>query len=294
MKVLVTGSSGFIARELIKSLKDCGHQVVGLSRSEPLNPIKGCEYLRFDLAKDNLELIPSGVDIVVHLAAQQPSSKEITWTEYYSSNVEALRRLKKFYEKKGALQFISISTTSVYGLSSCTNELNENSCVDPSTEYAISKYIGERLVKLSSEESVMQTTVLRFPSLIGRGQNGGLVDTLFNLARKNPKIEIYNKGGVYRNLLYIGDAVSAILKCLELIQDLENFEIFVIGSANSMKTIDLAELIVKKLNSSSKVIPVGKESLVDTNVFIDQTKAEGTLNFRPLSIEEGIDAYLGG
>ena len=66
-KVLVTGSSGFIAFHAIENLINSGFKVLGVDIVEPKNPFKECNYLKknvIDLTEKDLD----GIDYVIHLA----------------------------------------------------------------------------------------------------------------------------------------------------------------------------------------------------------------------------------
>lgn len=295
MKVLVTGASGFIGKSLVERLLAENHNVIGIVRQikESTNS-DNCRILSFDLREKGLPINEKEIDVLINLASMQPKDDSIRLESYYESNVKIVENLCQLAEEKKIKQFIHVSTTSVYRPNLNLERLTEDSTVDPQTPYGLTKHLGEEVLRIFSNSSRhdIQSCVLRFPSVFGRNQKGGLVDNFYSLAKKNEDIEIYNQGKSYRNLLYISDAVESIYKCLKIRGKLNKFETFVIGSLNSLNTLEIAKLIVSKLNSDSFIIPVRNESNKEGNILLDCSKAKTKLKFFPLTIEEGIDLYL--
>jgi len=295
MKILVTGASGFIGKSMVERLLAENHNVIGIVRQikESKNS-DNCRILSFDLREKGLPVNENEIDVLINLASMQPKDDSIRLESYYESNVKIVENLCQLAEEKKIKQFIHVSTTSVYGPNLNLERLTEDSTVDPQTHYGLTKHLGEEALRIFSNSSRhnIQSCVLRFPSVFGRNQKGGLVDNFYSLAKKNEDINIYNQGKSYRNLLYISDAVESICKCLEIRRKLNKFETFVIGSLNSLNTLEIAKLIVSKLSSDSFLIPVRKESKLEGNILLDCSKAKSKLKFFPLTIEEGIDLYL--
>ena len=296
MNVLITGASGFIGQFLVERLIREKLEVICVSRKKRDFKNSGeNNTFNIDLVSDSLDLIEQKVDVIINLASLQPKDNSITWAEYYKANVEIVRNLWKFSEKKRVQQFIHVSTTSIYGpINNKFQRINEDSKIEPQNFYCLSKSLGEQLLKILNFSSNfgVKCCVLRFSSVFGKNQNGGLIDSFYSLAIKSQDIEIYNKGSNYRNFLYVSQAVEAICSCLKERENLSDFDAFVIGSSDSLKTIDIARLIVSKTNSLSSLIPIGKSSSVKGNIVLDQSKAKAKLNYFPVSIEEGINLYL--
>jgi nucleoside-diphosphate-sugar epimerase len=75
-------------------------------------------------------------------------------------------------------------------------------------------------------------------------------------------------------------------------KNLEQNEIFMIGSNDSLKLIEIARLISSLTKSSSAITPIDKFPPSDFDVIIDTTKAQKILGFQPLKIEDGLKKYI--
>ena len=65
--------------------------------------------------------LPNDIDVIVHLASQQPSGVEVSWDDLYKGNVISTLRLWDYAEEIGVKKFIYISSTSLFNKSSvCT------------------------------------------------------------------------------------------------------------------------------------------------------------------------------
>jgi nucleoside-diphosphate-sugar epimerase len=287
MKILLTGSEGFIGKACLDNLPE-DYEIIRTSRNFTQENDTSIEV---DLAFEDLNKLPNDIDVIVHLASQQPSGVEVSWDDLYKGNVISTLRLWDYAEEIGVKKFIYISSTSLFNKSSPNNKLSHESFAFPLTEYGLAKCTSEILLRLRSKDSDIQTTILRFPSVFGAGHKGGIVKTFYDLAVENKTIDVFNQGEIYRNLLYTSEAVAAINQCIEN-EKLENFEIFMIGSSDSLQSKEIARKIVKLTESKSKINLVNQLSPVDLDIFLDLEKSEKKLNFRPSSIEHGLKCFV--
>lgn len=113
MKILVTGSSGFIGGHVVREILHGGHQVVALSRSSPSVESERqpeIEQLNCDLSVDgSLTLEGLGIDVVVHLAASLSGSAE----DQYRSTVHGTQNLLDEMRRVGIRGLIGVSSIAV-------------------------------------------------------------------------------------------------------------------------------------------------------------------------------------
>ena len=296
MKILVTGSTGFLGSAVVERLLFEGYNVVGLGRKDKGFLSKTIiEHGRFFLVRSDLldEDAFKGVedvDAVIHLASQQPSSQNIKFSEFLNVNVNATYRLLQAVKMMNAKRFIYTSTTSIFSNHTKDSPINELSYPDPINHYGLTKYIGERLVEIELQGSNINAVVLRFPSIYGKNHLGGFVHTFYTLARQGIPIELYSNGIRYRNLLYVEDAVELLMRLLRY-DAADPFEIFCAGSPDSQMTITIATWVRDMIGSKSKIVPVNKIPANDRDVFIDISKLQNATGFTPCSIKDGLKKY---
>jgi len=299
MNILVSGATGFIGSHMCRALLNRGHKVCGLSisgstkRIEDIKENEQFSLFKVDIANER-QLIEKlnniKIDVIFHFASQQPS-KQLKFQQFVEINTVGTYNILKLANLKKIKLFIYSSTMGVCGGYPST-VLNEESNISPLTYYDLTKYTGEVLCKMFSDNTSMKCTVLRYPSVFGVGYRGGIVYTYWKFAKRNEPIEVFSKGELYRNVVHIGDVVNANLSVMENQEVLPKFDVFVIGSKNSMKMIDMAEFIVKELGSKSKIIPVDIPAPTPFNSVLNISKANKNLSFKPLIIEEGLKKYI--
>jgi nucleoside-diphosphate-sugar epimerase len=168
MRVLVTGSSGFIGPHLVEALVERGEYVVGLDRvppsgSEPHAFVEGDlndgETIEKALAHD--------VDLIAHLAAAR-ADWGLTDEEYVRDNVIATRSLIEAGEEAGVTRWMVYSTVGVFGPSD--SPLDDSAPRSPQGIYGETKAEAEELFEgLSDRHPEMEVTLLRPSAVYGPG-----------------------------------------------------------------------------------------------------------------------------
>ena len=210
MKVLVTGSAGFIGQHLIETLRTAGHETVGLDVRP--HSLPGCETLRCDLLDEQPTrdaLRRAQPDAVVHLAARTDLAerKDI---EGYAANHRGTRNLVEAMAEAGSVRRCIFASTHLVCRIGHVPSGDQDYC--PSTLYGESKVRMEQLVRercrLESWCIVRPTTVwgpgmsahyLRFLRMVRRGRYFHVGDQL---------------GG--KSLGYVGNVAHQLLRLVEL------------------------------------------------------------------------------
>ena len=128
MKIIVSGSSGFLAKKLIERLCKNNHKVIGfdLKPSKDQYKLKNFKFIKCNLI--NLKLIKKKLlkikkaDLIIHSAAIQPSSSEIDTNKYFDTNVKGTMNILILAKKLKVRKIIFSSSFSVYG-TNCKNLL---------------------------------------------------------------------------------------------------------------------------------------------------------------------------
>ena len=297
MKILVTGATGFLGSAVVERLLNEGYDVVGTGRkpkgflSDVVLAHPNFSLIRLDLTDDAALENLDPVDAVLHLASQLPSSKNVSFTDFLGANVQATYKLLRLAKQMNVQKFIYPSTGSIFSKKPGGDAITEESCPCPASYYGLTKYMSERLIEIELRDSNVKGVVVRYPSLYGKNHLGGIVYTFYTLAQKGLPIEVYSKGERYRNLLYVDDAVEILARLLKSNQ-LDSFEIFCAGSPDSQTMLAIATLIRDLIGSKSQIIPVDKFPPNDWDVFIDISKLQNAIGFRPCSIKDGIKKFL--
>jgi nucleoside-diphosphate-sugar epimerase len=144
MKIIVTGSSGFVGLNLTKKLKELGHFVIGIDRINIKNNSLN-EFFQFDLSELNLVKINkfSDVDLLIHCAAAKGDYK-LNFDNFYKDNVEATKKLVDFIEKFNINNVIHYSTVSVYGHDNTL--FDEEANLNPDNSYGKTKLESEKIL----------------------------------------------------------------------------------------------------------------------------------------------------
>jgi nucleoside-diphosphate-sugar epimerase len=204
--VLVTGGAGFIGTHLCKHLHDLGHQVISLDSNHVGDKPWGC--VAADI-RDSLEL--DGIDIIVHLAAQisVPISIEHP-DETLSVNVDGTSSIIAAAESSGVKRILFASSAAVYGDADQV-PISEEAPLTPQSPYAVSKIIGEELLRRSEIESCS----FRFFNVYGPNQSaeGGyaaVIPAFKKAIAEGKECTIFGDGTQIRDFIHVDDLVRII------------------------------------------------------------------------------------
>lgn len=265
MKILVTGTAGFIGFHLAKRLLSMGHEVFGVDnfndyysvqlkrdRHAQLETEKKYQWKVCDLT--DLSGLQEAMkqfqpDCVVNLAAQAGVRYSITNPHVYQkSNLEGfLNILECCRHAPNMPRLVYASSSSVYG-GNKVMPFSEDQAVDnPISLYAATKKANELMAHSYSHLYGMQTVGLRFFTVYGPWGRPDMAMWLFADAMlKGKPIQVFNQGNMYRDFTYIDDIVAGIIGCITS-NNLSNYEVFNIGNHRSEKLMDMIGLIAEEL-----------------------------------------------
>ena len=232
-RILVTGSSGFIGKQVVKKLSQS--QIITDSDDGKIDLQIREQVMKIDSA-----------DIVIHLGGKTPH-EEVNWYEYFKNNTSSTLNVLEYCMKNKVKKMIYVSSY-VYGNPKYC-PIDEKHSVNPHNAYTESKYFGERLCQFYCSRTDLNVTILRPFNIFGKSMREGfLITNLFNAAKTGKNINIVNKDSK-RDFLHVDDFVDLILK----IKDNDfKFEVFNVGSGISYSFEDIIKKIetitAKKLN----------------------------------------------
>ncbi len=256
MKVLVTGTEGYIGARLAPYLSSSGHEVTGLdtgfyrdgclyidSLGQAVGPRTVYKDLRAVTAEDF-----AGFDAVVHLAelSNDPLGQnrpEIT----FKINHEGSLRLARAAREAGVRRFVYASSCSVYGVGS-GEFLDETSATQPQTAYAQCKAMVERDLRPMAHQDFC-VVFLRNATAYGpspRMRFDIVLNDLCALAWTRRRIAMTSDGSPWRPVVHVEDICQAIRCALEAPVDAVNGEVFNVGrNTENYRIRELAEIVAE-------------------------------------------------
>jgi nucleoside-diphosphate-sugar epimerase len=303
MRVLVTGSHGYIGSILAPELAAAGYDVSGLDACF----YEGCDF-GADAARiptrrlDVRDVAPAdleGFDAVVHLAALSNDpigDLNEQWT--YDINLEATLRVARAAKEAGVRRFVFASSCSMYGASGTDELLDESAPLRPLTAYAESKVRAEEgLADLADEDFVAVS--MRNATVYGVSPRLRLDIVLNNLAgwaHTTGRIRLLSDGRSWRPLVHVRDLSRVAVAMLAAPDDLVRGEAFNVGSDDQNYLVrDLAEVLAQvtgcEIEFASDASPDPRSYRVD---FSKLARAFPDLRFEwnsRLGAEELVQAY---
>jgi nucleoside-diphosphate-sugar epimerase len=217
MKILVTGGTGFVGRQVVQDLLAQGHEVRLLARQIVLR--EGIEtYHLSDIEdEDSQRLAMQGVDAVCHLAGRAhvmgptPADHEALFEKV---NVDWTRRLAGLAFESGVRRFVFVSSIGAVGSSSEPGRpLTEQTLCQPTTPYGLSKLKAEEALREMATQHGGEWVIVRPPLVHGKGAPGNLA-RLGKLVRTGLPLPL---GGLRnaRSLIHVSNLSAALSACLQ-------------------------------------------------------------------------------
>ena len=251
MKVLVTGTEGYLGCLLAPLLIEKGHEVVGVDTGYYKvgwlynGTETSAKTLNKDIRHISLEDL-QGVEAIVHMAelSNDPTG-QLSPTITYDINHAGSVRLAKLAKQAGVRRFVYMSSCSVNGVAT-EGDVTEESPVNPQTAYAECKTFVERDVQpLASDD--FSPTFMRNATAFGaspRMRFDIVLNNLAGLAWTTKEIKMISDGTPWRPLVHALDISKAIICALEAPRDIVHNQIFNVGdTANNYRVKDIAEFV---------------------------------------------------
>lgn len=299
MKTVVTGGAGFIGSHMIDRLLADGHHVIAIDnfstgRPENLDHQKGHKNLLVVGADVNDTATIShyfdGADWVFHFAALADIVPSIQHPEkYFRSNVDGTFNVLELCREKGVQRFIYAASSSCYGIPD-VYPTPETAEIRTEYPYALTKYLGERLVLHWGKVYKLPVISLRFFNVYGpRSRTSGTYGAVFGIflsqKLKGLPFTVVGDGTQTRDFTFVTDVVNACIMSAE--SDLTG-EVMNVGSGNTYSVNRLVELI-----GGGDNVYIPKRPGEPDCTFADITKIQRLLEWEPkVSFEEGVKIML--
>ena len=284
MKVIITGTAGFIGFHLARLLLDNGYEVLGydgmtdyydvtlkkerhkiLLKNSNFTAIEGMleDYDKFNSIANEFQ-----PDVIVHLAAQAGVRYSLENPRaYINSNIIGTFNVMETARKQKVKHLLMASTSSVYGANSNMPFTEIEKADTQLTIYAATKKANENMAHSYSYLWKIPTTMFRFFTVYGPWGRPDMALFKFVAAIINDKpIDIYNNGEMHRDFTYIDDLVQGINLLIDSIPNLSDnkkisdkdslssvapYRIVNIGNSDKVKLLDFIEAIEKTLGKKA-------------------------------------------
>ena len=292
MKILITGSAGFIGFNLAEALLKKKYLVYGidnfdnyyskkfkLQRNRVLKKYKNFSFNKIDITKKKelkKYLINKSFDVVFHFAAQAGVRYSLKNPDKYKKvNIQGFKNLLENLKNKNIKKIYYASSSSVYG-DHKKFPLKENLILKPKNIYAISKVKNE---KLASKYPNKKTFIcgLRFFTVYGEwGRPYMFIFKLLSSYKKNKNFLLNNSGNHYRDFTYIKDVIKILIKLLYIKKF--NHKVINICSSKPIKIKSIINFFVKKYNFS-KIVNIKKNKIEVIKTFGSNTNINKIVKF---------------
>tara|TARA_B110000483_G_scaffold159951_1_gene189738 strand:+ start:750 stop:1685 length:936 start_codon:yes stop_codon:yes gene_type:complete len=303
IKILITGGAGNVGGALARKLVENKNYFVivvdnlstGSTKKLPSKELSNWNFVNCDVNNYNSFseiMLVNQFDYVFHYAAVVGVKRTQENPIMVLNDIEGIKNVLQLSKNSSVKRVFFSSSSEVYGEPVELPQNEETTPLNSRVPYAIVKNVGESFFKSYFRSYRLPYTIFRFFNTYGPNQSEDFVIAKFlKSALTNQDITIYGDGSQTRTFCYVADNINTCIKILEdnlMINDVIN-----IGGAKEYKIIDVARLIIEKLNSKSKIIhlPPLKEGDM-TRRMPDNSKMKKIIQNDLISLDQGLDLML--
>ncbi len=326
MRILVTGTAGFVGAALTERLLARGDQVYGIdNHNDYYDPsLKEARLARFqthpaythvrgdiaDAAVVNAAFTDFAPQRVVNLAAQAGVRYSLQNPQaYVQSNLVGFTNILEACRHHGVEHLVYASSSSVYGANRKLPFAVEDAVDHPVSLYAASKKANELMAHTYSHLFGLPTTGLRFFTVYGPWGRPDMSPMLFadRISRGEP-IDVFNYGNHSRDFTYIDDIVEGVIRTLDHVAQPDPtynperpnpgtsnapYRVYNIGNDQPVQLLRFIELMEKNLGREveKRLLPMQPGDVPDT--WADVSALRRDVGYAPgTSIEEGVAKFV--
>jgi UDP-glucuronate 4-epimerase len=326
MKVLVTGSAGFIGSALSIVLLDRGDEVVGIdNHNDYYDPAlkearlaRHANHLNYTHIRMNLEdrkamaqlFNDHQFDVVVNLAAQAGVRYSIeNPLAYIDTNLVGFSHILEGCRHSKVGHLVYASSSSIYGLNTKQPFSTHDAANHPVSLYAATKKSNELMAHSYSHLYDLPATGLRFFTVYGPYDRPDMALQKFTRAIMNDEpITVFNFGKHRRDFTYIDDIVKGVVRIIDrpaspsLDWDSNNpdpatssapYRVYNIGNNNPVELMDYIEALETSLGQKAEkvLLPIQLGDVPDTYADVDDLVEE--FSFKPsMSVKQGVENFV--
>lgn len=268
MKILVTGGSGFLGRNLIRYFLRNYHQVVSLDRSPSYKEeyADRIEFIKADIRDKDLILESfKGIDVVIHTAAGLPGFKK---EDIFSIDIDGTENVMQSALQNNVSRVVFISSAAVYGIPD-HHPLVETDKVQGISPYTEGKIKAEE-VCLKYREQGLCVPIIRPKKFIGY-ERLGILNVLFDWAKDGKSFPILGKGNNRYQFLDVEDLCSAIYLAATVDENLAN-DTFNIGAKEFQTVREDYQAVLDYAGYGKKIHSIPEAPLILTLRALEKLK----------------------
>lgn len=307
MKIVVTGSAGFIGSHLAWRLLQRGDEVVGVDNfNDYYDPNRKWANSAELLAHPQFRLIEADIrdrqrilalfeeekfEAVVHLAAMAGVRNSIKDPLLYIEvDLNGTQHLLDGARFNGIQNFVFASSSSVYGETAQIPFSENDPCDRPLQPYAAAKRSAEMLGYSYHHLFKLNFTALRFFTVYGpRNRPDMMAYLLAESITKGQQIPLFNGGEMYRDWTYIDDIVQGIIQAVD---HPLGYEIINLGRGEPVLLKEFIETMEGLAGRRGNFIEQPRNSADVPLTYADITKAQRLLNYQPqTSVRDGVASF---
>ena len=302
-KILITGGAGNVggalARKLVENLNYFVVIVDNLSTGSttklPSKEFSNWTFINCDVnnyTSISEIMLTNHFDYVFHYAAVVGVSRTQDNPIMVLNDIEGIKNILQLSKNSSVKRVFFSSSSEVYGEPVELPQNEDTTPLNSRVPYAVVKNVGEAFFKSFHKSYGLSFTIFRFFNTYGPNQSEDFVIAKFLRAALNgDDITIYGDGSQTRTFCYVDDNINICIKIFE--ENLMLNDVINIGGALEFTIKEVAELIIKKTKSISKIIhlPALKEGDM-TRRMPDNTKMLNILQKDLTTLEKGIDLML--
>ncbi|WP_419673459.1 NAD-dependent epimerase [Aliarcobacter butzleri] len=330
MKILVTGTAGFIGYHLALKLLERGDEVVGLDNINDYYDVnlKYARLTKLGINKEKIEenkLVASKIypkhkfikmdlsnteniyklfetekfDAVCNLAAQAGVRYSLENPHaYINSNIVGFTNILEACRHNDVKNLCYASSSSVYGLNKSQPFKTTDKTDTPISLYAATKKSNELMAHTYSHLFGISTTGLRFFTVYGPWGRPDMAPMLFtNAILNNKEIKVFNHGNMSRDFTYIDDIVDGIIKVIDnpvkTKSNLAPYKIYNIGNNSPIQLLDFIKTLEKSIGIEAKknFLPMQDGDVESTYADVEDLIKD--FNYKPnTKLADGIDEFV--
>lgn len=326
MKILITGSAGFIGFHVAERLLAQGHDVVGIdnlndyydvnlkrARLARIETQPNFRFLKLDLADRAAmaELFArERFEQVIHLGAQAGVRYSIDNPHAYAdANLVGHLNVLEGCRQNGVGHLLYASSSSVYGLNRKTPFATSDSVDHPVSLYAATKKANELMSHSYAHLYDLPTTGLRFFTVYGPWGRPDMALFKFTQAiLEGRPIDVYNHGDMRRDFTYIDDIAEAVVRLTEVIpqrnpdwrvetgtpaESSAPYRVYNIGNSQPVQLTEFIRELEQALGVTAQMnlLPMQPGDVLETSA--DTSALEAAIGFKPRTdLKVGLEKFV--